>query len=306
MVHAQLRQWSQIANESRQGGGVTKQAAKARRVIGTLRLLLMRVVRNPQTQELGVQESYVESRTGRLYGVGLTLQNVPKELRKALFTTYTEWDFEACHAAIVAGYARKVGMPLQTLEFFAHSKAAIRRKMAEQLGLKISDVKTALTTLIYGASISGEASTALVDLLGQEKLSVLKTDPIFREMADELQSIRPVMICNHSERSSRGSVIRNALGKDVREADLRNGGPSAMAHIVQGYEAYILDSLIRCLADHDGITREVCLIQHDGFTSRSSVLERLGSAIDAIEADSRIGWRMELSHEVLHWHYPKT
>ena len=72
-------------------------------------MLKNRLVINRQTGQLGVIERYTEANAGRLFAGSGSLQTIPSHFRRVLFTGHTEWDFEACHPAILLGLGRKEG-----------------------------------------------------------------------------------------------------------------------------------------------------------------------------------------------------
>ena len=71
-----------------------------------------------------------------------------------------------------------------------------------------------------------------------------------------------------------------------------------VAHILQGYEALMLDTVVLALADEEGISRQVRLLQHDGWTTDARTLPALTDALEKIE--SQTGVDISVDHTFLH------
>jgi len=304
-VHRRYRDWSdELSRLHSEGTFITasskQRAAKLARWLGALSAVLMRLARDRSTQRLGVVETYSESRSGRLYGHSLSLQNIPKEVRYALMTGYTDWDFEACHPAILANYMRLHHYALPTVESYVQMKAPMRRVLATEVGVDLGQIKKAITVLVYGASITNTRESALVNILGREGVQAFRTNPFLATMAAELREASVQVLRDHQSVSAKGSVVTNVLGKEYLVSDGVKSG-SLVSHVLQGYEARMLEIIMQAMAGPDGITHDVRIIQHDGFTTEVPTHEGIARGLRAILEDPKLGFEMELSHQVIHY-----
>ena len=256
-------------------------------------LLKSNMVTNGLTGQQGLITTYTESAAGRLYAVGWSLQNAPKPLRQAVFTNHTEWDFEACHAAIMAGKAKQHGISCDALKFYIANRAAIRRKIAKETGLATSEVKTAFTSVLYGANMTAFPDNALFRQLGAEGLAKISENWFFKGFEGEVKAISNGLLKTYSEAQG----VTNPLGKLLQNHSsvTRN---QQVAHILQGYEALMLDTVVLALADEEGISRQVRLLQHDGWTTDARTLPALTDALEKIE--SQTGVDISVDHTFLH------
>ena len=116
-----------------------------------------------------VKERWEMADSGRLYGQGYSLQRMPKEVRHAALGVCHKYDFKACAFAIMAGLATaidpsiKVGAILE----YVKNRQAIRTRIAEQLNLPESVVKTIFTALGFGAELKNNQHNAIRGALAQ-------------------------------------------------------------------------------------------------------------------------------------------
>ena len=256
-------------------------------------LLKSNLVVNGLNGQPGLITKYTESAAGRLYADGWSLQTAPKPLRQAVFTNHTEWDFEACHPAIMAGKAKKYGISCDALKFYIANRAPIRIKIAKETGLSTSEVKTAFTSVLYGARTTTFPDNALFRQLGAEGLAKISENSFFKGLQAEVNATTKALLKAHS--GSQG--VTNPLGKLLRNHSsvTRN---QQVAHIIQGYEAFMLDTVVLALADEEGISHQVRLLLHDGWTTDAETLPALTGALEKIE--SQTGIDVSVDHTFLH------
>ena len=109
---------------------------------------------------------------------------------------------------------------------------------------------------------------------------------------DEVEVIKKQMVDDFKRKDGVG----NPLGKIKPSEHFKNNN-SIASHIIQGYEALMLDIVVRVLADNDGVSRRVNLLQHDGWTTRENSLDELAAALELIE--ERTGIEMSVDHDTL-------
>jgi hypothetical protein len=243
-------------------------------------------------ERVGIVQNYIESGSGRLYADGWSLQHCPTDLRRAILTNHTEWDFEACHPTILAGKATGYGMEAATLRFYIANRAAVRGNISNDTGVALKDVKTAFNAVMYGAKVTPYERGSLLMTLGQSGYDALTNHDFFRAIVSEMEDIKAELFAEFSQK--RG--IKNPLGKLKPYNEIKNKN-SAVSHIVQGFEAYMLDTVICALTEEGEDASEVKLLQHDGWTTKESALPRLAGALDKIEAATGIA--ISVDHEKL-------
>jgi hypothetical protein len=206
---------------------------------------------------------YLESAAGRLYAVAGVMQTMPREVRSAAFAGCYDYDVESCHFDILRQLAERIGIETPAITDYILRKSEIRREIAADIDAPVKAVKAALIAIIYGASkrLNGyykqgrEVQPAIVRLMGVDKAAELFAHPLYLALHREVKTVRkPILEAAPRNRKK----IVNAFGKGLSEDET----PEArLAHIVQGAEALILDTVIQAHS------RTLRLLMHDGWVT---------------------------------------
>ena len=218
------------------------------------------IIRMAHTDVAGlgrVLHRYMESDSGRLYALGgASLQNAPAVIRQAALSGRWDYDVENCHFAIAAQMAEKAGCQCVAIEHYMANKKDVRKEIAATIGISISQTKTCLLAVMYGARTTTWHENAIPQAIG-DKARALCTLPLFANIADDVARAR-VAILKHHKLNRQGGLV-NAFGKSIK-ADAHTP-EQRLAHLIQGVEALALRT---CIERHPG---EIVLVQHDGFTA---------------------------------------
>jgi len=213
-----------------------------------------------------VMHRYVESPSGRLFALGgASLQNAPKELRKAALVGLWDYDIVNCHFAIIAKMALDVGVQCVAIEHYMAYKKPVRAEISEAIGISIEQTKTCLLAVMYGARTSTWHETAIVETVGKDAARRLNDFPLFANIVADVKRAGVAILANTKPNRQGGLV--NMFGKSMPIQETVNGKikkkpwPKLLAHLIQGVEALALRA---CLEVDPGA---VVLIQHDGFTA---------------------------------------
>jgi hypothetical protein len=172
-----------------------------------------------------LNERWEMADSGRIYGQGYSLQRMPKEVRHAALGFCHKYDFKASAFALMAGLAHAIDPALQLgaiLDYITH-RQKIRQRIASQLSISESLVKTIFTSLGFGAELKNNQHNAIRGALamaarqqldpairlerdsynnfGADAYNRLVTNPTFRYIYDELQQINATII-NHYKADS--------------------------------------------------------------------------------------------------------
>ena len=241
----------------------------------------------------GIPMRYEETKNGRLYALSdINLQNAPRIVRKAALAGCFDIDLANCHYAIVFNLSDKLGVMLKAIQYYLDNKTAVRNAIAKDLDLTVDDVKTALLSMIFGASFRENAfisiddrdkPTAMSKLLG-EKMAAFKKHPLVKGLVTDIKKGANAILDYYENRTKRGFIV-NAFGSEMSMKDSRTKTGrrklsyirKALSFLLQGQERVILDIVIRNL---DGT--KILLLQHDGLTYKDEVSR---TELDRIEAD---------------------
>ena len=167
-----------------------------------------------------VNERWELSDCGRIYGQGYSLQRMPKEVRHAALGVCHKYDFKACAFALMAGLAHEMDSTLlmgATLDY-VKNRQKIRQRIAKQLTIDESLVKTIFTSLGFGAELKNNQHNAIrgalakaarqqqqldstarlekdvYNNLGEDEYQKMIANPTFLYIYDEFQAINTAIL----------------------------------------------------------------------------------------------------------------
>lgn len=106
-----------------------------------------------------VNQWYRQDKHARLQGIGLHLQNCPKEVRNAALAGLYYYDLENCHFSILQNCARIYGLRCPSIDYYIAEKQNFRKELATKFGptgnyaVDLAIIKSCLLALVYGASL---------------------------------------------------------------------------------------------------------------------------------------------------------
>jgi hypothetical protein len=248
-----------------------------------------RIRQYANTNALGLgylMSRYQESRSGRLYAVGVNLQNACKLVKVAALDGCWEYDASNCHLTIISQLSTRHGLHCRAIADYTCSparKREVRRAIADDVGISVEDVKDCILATVYGAPASHRTEDAIPSLVGVEKARTLYAHPLYAALKADLLAARERIL--HLARVSRGT-IKNDVGCCISEKESR---ARRLAHLVQGAEA----KMLRAIAKRH--CRHIVLLQHDGFTSTV----RLDPAQLTALVQAETGYRLEFEEQRL-------
>jgi len=185
-----------------------------------------------------VNVNYYEVSTGRYHTKGAILQGYNKSVRYAALSGCYEYDLEAAHQNILVQLLDKEGASFEELDVvreYISNKVEIRKRLAKELNTSVAIVKTIIQELTYGARLSRYKGVAIYDTCnGDEQLiERVITHHWLKAYSSTFTIANKILV-------GRKRKITNAVGIKVDVDNKR----SALAHILQGCERQILDTVI--------------------------------------------------------------
>lgn len=110
-----------------------------------------------------IKELWKQADSGRIYGQGYSLQRMSKEVRHAALGYCYKYDFKASAFALMAGLAHEINSSLKfsaVLDYVKH-RANIRQRIAKELQMDESVVKTIFTAIGFGAELKNNQYNAI-------------------------------------------------------------------------------------------------------------------------------------------------
>jgi hypothetical protein len=213
--------------------------------------------------------------SGRLNGIGrFHLQRTPKNARRLLFrgSGYWSYDFKGCHWYITQALCRHYGIHSPVIDGYLTDKTRTELAVAERLELperngKSAKAKALLLGLLMKRVLTTSPYSPLATEIGTQSVKLAQKDAFIRALEAELKPIRKAIIKHHSHQG----IVSNALGKTkpLRFIDKKSGKSKKtsekelFSHILQGYEAWALNALLKTEND-------TLLLLFDGWISEHS------------------------------------
>lgn len=125
----------------------------------------------------------------RIMGIGTSIQNTPRPLRKIVMSGYNDYDFVNCHYVIAAHHYSG-----GALSEYANNSKAIRQSIASELNTDTDSVKIALLALLNGAKEKyNEHFNAIPSILGESTQAFFNI-PIVRAIKEEVDELAHIKI----------------------------------------------------------------------------------------------------------------
>jgi len=229
-----------------------------------------------------VNVNYYEVSTGRYHTKGAILQGYNKSVRYAALSGCYEYDLEAAHQNILVQLLDKEGASFEELDVvreYISNKVETRKRLAKELNTSVAIVKTIIQELTYGARLSRYRGVAIYDTCNGDKQLIERviTHPWLKAYSSTFTIANKILV-------GRKRKITNAVGIKVDVGNKR----SALAHILQGCERQVLDSLIA----HCN-TKDIAILLHDCVVFyKEQSLEKLSQIVRA-----ETGFNLKFSEE---------
>ena len=226
-----------------------------------------------------VMHHYVQSRSGRLFAQGVSLQTAPTLIKQAALVGQWEYDISNCHFAILDQMAARCGYDCLGIRHYLANKERIRGVIAAKAGISVDEAKVCLLASLYGARSSLWHRGAITEMIGTEAAEDLYEVNEFKAVKDDIGGARRAVLRGWSR------VVKGQLINDFGKAISKEASPEdRLAHLIQGIEAMALKTVI------DLHPEDITLVQHDGWAARRSLdISQIQAAITRAT-----GYRLEV------------
>lgn len=226
-----------------------------------------------------LHEYWETADSGRVYGQGMSLQRMTKEVRHAALGCCHKYDFKASAFALMAGLATAINPTLNcyALRDYIKNRAVIRQRLGKELGIAEEVVKEIFTALGFGAELKDNTHNAIRGALakaarqqhdtterlphdiycslGADEYQRLIANRTFRYIYDELQIVNQTILSYFSD----NDLVMD--GRHYSDIDAKTGkrrnSRQKLAWIYQALESKAMREFI-AYAQH-----EVLLTTHD-------------------------------------------
>jgi hypothetical protein len=217
-------------------------------------------------------QTYTEATSGRQYADGISLQNIPRGVRRIALNSY-EVDAENCHVWLMVYASTCSGFTPEVLKHYSFNTQEVRAEVADDLMVNYDVAKQVLIAALYGSVRHGELTRIMLRAGADPRL--LEFSRLLMALMKDARKARKEIL-SHARRDGEGII--NVLGKAISP----DAGPlQIVAHIIQGYEAQILRAAVEgqgsvMTLEHDGWTQsddpDLEKIQHDVKTKTGIIL----------------------------------
>jgi hypothetical protein len=198
---------------------------------------------------------YTEVSTGRYTAKGAMLQGYHKSVRYAALEGCYEYDLEAAHQNILIQLLdnKDSSFPeLDVVREYVANKKQVRNRLANELITTTGTVKEIIQELTYGAQLNRGYKGSIYKTCKGDKglLDRVVTNEWLIKLAATFKLAHTHLIGNDKE-------LVNVVGIKF-DYEKKKGKPAEMAHILQGYERLVLDTIIK----HSN-RQDIALLLHD-------------------------------------------
>lgn len=138
--------------------------------------ILRQLIRLAHTSVAGkafIAQRYIESRAGRLYATGISLQTAPRTIRSVALHGLYDYDIENCHYAIFSQLTARYGFECEAINYYLTNKHMLRDALASSVGITLNQVKMCLLAIMYGATRNIWHDNAIPEEIGKTKAEAL-------------------------------------------------------------------------------------------------------------------------------------
>jgi len=198
---------------------------------------------------------YTEAATGRYTAKRAVLQGYHRSVRYAALKGCYEYDLEAAHQNILIQLLDKQNSSFPELDVvreYVANKKDVRIKLSKELKAPIGVVKEIIQELTYGARLSRSPKQSIYETCNGNKELLERVCG-----NDWLKRLQTTFKLAHKYLIGDNKEIVNILGIKFDDED-KSGRSAEMAHILQGYERLVLDTIIKHSSRSD-----IALLLHD-------------------------------------------
>jgi hypothetical protein len=245
---------------------ITPKNKKETRIKIQSAVMLDLAINNKKLPKGWISQQYVEHKTGRLYSVGVSLQNCCREVRYGALNKLFSYDLDNCHYSILAQKARNTHTP--NINYYLANKNKVRNKLARDLNLPIDQVKQILISLIFGASLTEfKIGYAIADIAKTKDVyEKITSNNLVQGLYREVSKAGKELIKNHTVKTGRyAGKVTNAMGLICGDRE----SSKKLSHILQGYEVKALE-IVTSITQND-----TAALLHDGWVTYSKYDKRV-------------------------------
>jgi len=209
-----------------------------------------------------LMEYWETADTGRQYGHYNSLQRMNQEVRHAALGVCYRYDFQAHSFAVMASLARSIDPDLKIaqIEDYIRYRTRIRQRIAQEVGIAESAVKSVFTSLGFGARPINNPYTSIRRAVGSaEAYERLVHQTEFKFIVEDLERINQAILGQFPDQDfvwhlGQTYHSKTALGR-------RRNRSQKLAWIYQNTEAYITAEFIEIIREQTGL--EPLMTVHD-------------------------------------------
>lgn len=228
-----------------------------------------------------IREVWRQVDSGRIFGLGNSLQRQKKEVREAALGVCHKYDFKACAFALMAGLAHSIDPTLKigAVLDYVKNREKIRERVAAEVGIERKLVKTLFTALGFGAGLANNyqcairstlqkdahiklnggkylEDTELFVQLGDYEYKKLTANTTFCEIHSAFNKINSVIISYYKNNPMIvGCKPYNPLDKDGKEKSSKK----MLAYIYHALEFQAMSTLVGLVEQGPLLTAHDCV-----------------------------------------------
>ena len=197
--------------------------------------------------------------TGRVYALGLSLQQAPKLVRVACLGPCAEYDLQAASYALMLGMAKYFDpeAKLAYIEDYVKRRKNVRAQIARETDISESKIKGIFTSLGFGAKATDTPYAAVRGSLTQEQYNKLMSNQNFCNIFNQLNLMNKIIVSNVDVNDL---VVGDFKFSPIDRLKKKKTTNQMLAWLYQALESYAMKNIRDYLNEHD---TEVLYQVHD-------------------------------------------
>lgn len=210
-------------------------------------------------------EQWREEDCGRVYGLGMSLQRTPKEVRHAVLGPCWKYDFQACSYAVMASLALAIDPTLKVagLAEYVKQRKIVRKRIAAEVGISETWMKDVFTSLGFGAQLKNSTYTAIRSKLGAEKYQRLVANQEFMDIKTALDAVSKCILNSETFKSD-SFTLNDYTYRNIKPKDgTKRNNSQKLAWIYQNLESHYLTQFTHAILKDAEHPQHPALLTHD-------------------------------------------
>jgi len=208
-----------------------------------------------------LDEYWEQADAGRIYGHGLSLQRVAKEVRHAALGKTHKYDFKASSYALMTGIALAIDptLKVQYIKDYIKYRSAQRKRIASYVGVSENAIKKVFTSLGFGAEVKNNPYNSIRRDLGLDNFEKLISNTEFYNIKTQLEAVSETILKSEHFSQDNFEWCNRTYSSIDTNTGVKRTKNQKLAWIYQATESYALGVFMAAVDQEPLLPTHDCL-----------------------------------------------